>query len=123
MFSQIYSKPAMDPIFRYQNFSDPDLAAMFLQVHRAFEVAGLSDLEKESALLMLSTELVGRHASPSPPVNPVKAEKMVVKKAKRYLEDRRQENISPEMLAAALEIRFKGSTLEIALELIGQVDS
>jgi len=31
--------------------------------------------------------------------------------------------ISPAMLAAALKIRFKGSTLEIALELIGQVDS
>jgi Pyruvate/2-oxoacid:ferredoxin oxidoreductase gamma subunit len=31
--------------------------------------------------------------------------------------------ISPEMLAAALKIRFKGSTLDTALELIGQVES
>jgi hypothetical protein len=31
--------------------------------------------------------------------------------------------LSPEMLAAALKIRFKGSTLETALELVKKVGS
>jgi hypothetical protein len=38
---------------------------MLLQIHRALEAAALNDLEKESTILMLSTELVARHASPS----------------------------------------------------------
>jgi hypothetical protein len=31
--------------------------------------------------------------------------------------------ISPEMLAAALNIRFKGKTLDAALELVSQIES
>jgi hypothetical protein len=31
--------------------------------------------------------------------------------------------ISPEMLAAALKIRFKGKTLDVALELVRKVES
>ena len=31
--------------------------------------------------------------------------------------------ISPEMLAAALKIRFKGKTLDTALELVNQIES
>ena len=38
---------------------------MLLQTYRALEAAALNDLEKESTILMLSTELVARDASPS----------------------------------------------------------
>ena len=36
----------------------PGLSAIILQTHRALEAAALNDLEKESTILMLSTELV-----------------------------------------------------------------
>ena len=103
-FSNLYSKPAKDPVFRCQNLSDPDLTARFLQVHRAFEVADLNDLEKESSILMLSTELVARHASPKSFVKTAKAEKTMVRKAKRYLEDRLHDNISLKDLASRVNV-------------------
>ncbi len=103
-FSQLHKKNDRYPFFRNQNITDPVLAAKILQTHRAFESSALNDLEKESIILMLSTELVARHASPKSFAKPVKAEKVVVKKARRYLEDRRKENVSLKELASQVNI-------------------
>ena len=103
-FSQLHKKSDRYPYFRNQNISDPVLAAKILQTHRAFECAALSDLEKESIILMLFTELVARHASPGSFVKPVKTEKVAVKKARRYLVDRRKENISLKELASRVNM-------------------
>jgi len=55
----------MCPVLKNQILSDPDLSLLLLQTHRALEAAALKDLEKESTILMLFSELVARHASPS----------------------------------------------------------
>lgn len=103
-FSELYAKPPLDLFFRAQNILDRDLARTIFQVHRSFENATLMVFEKESKLMTLMARLISRHASPRLLVKPLRTDKSFVKKAKRFLEDRYDENVSLKDLAREVNI-------------------
>ena len=103
-FSKLYAKPPQNLFFRSQKILDQDLAKTIFQVHRSFENATLTVFEKESKLMTLVARLISRHATPRLLVNPLKKDKSFVKRAKRYLEDRFDENVSLKELAREVNV-------------------
>ena len=86
------------PQFTENVLSDPDVTALFLQAHTAFEKPS-STLERESRLLESLIHLVARHAVGKTPMNRIGLEIPAVKRAVEYLETLPNEDISLERLA------------------------
>jgi AraC-like DNA-binding protein len=96
--SQCSDRLTSIPCFSALIVSDARLAAMFLKAHRVCE-AGADALTAQTTLLDLLALLIQRHSDKQQPLYPLGNEIAAVKRAKEYLTENFNKNISLESLA------------------------
>jgi len=102
--AQIAGRPEAVPFFREGVLSDEPLANTLRALHTGLESGHLSRLEIESRFLAALTQLIERHAEPSPRPHRVAHEPAAVKRARDYIEAYHAENLSVRDLASVAHL-------------------
>jgi AraC-like DNA-binding protein len=92
------------PFFQDGVIHDNDLAGMIHSLHVDLEENKASLLEKESHFLMVLTQLITRHSDDPPVFKPVGREHLPVKRAKEYIKEHYEENLSIERLSSVANL-------------------
>lgn len=82
---------------------DPAVIQMYRRLHRVVEQAA-SKLEQDSALLLLLTQLISRHAQGCPVIRPSKTARPAVLRVRDFLQAHYADNVSLEQLADLAEL-------------------
>lgn len=87
------------PAFGGDVVRDPAAAARLRRFHRLSELPGSSPLEREACLAEALVLLIGRYGRPAQEPRAAGRERAAVRRAKQYLEDHAEQNVSLDALA------------------------
>jgi AraC-like DNA-binding protein len=92
------------PFFQAGVLQDDELARAIHQFHRSLESNAICQLEKESRLLWMLTQLIIRHADAPPTLSTIGREDTAVERARDYIEAYYDDDISIDHLAAVANL-------------------
>jgi AraC-like DNA-binding protein len=103
--TEITNRPIPNlPFFQAGVLQDDELAGTIHQFHRSLESNANSQLEKESRLLWMLTQLIIRHADAPPALSTMGREDASVERARDYIEAYYGDDISIDHLAAVANL-------------------
>ena len=101
---EIADRPAQIPFFQAGVIHDPALADMIRRLHIDSEKKAVSRLESESRLLSMLGQWIMRHADASPSLRSIGRERRPVEKAREYIEEHYNQDVSIEQLSSVANL-------------------